>query len=543
MKKALIYCRVSTEEQAQSDRQSLKTQLRLCEKAIEETGAYKLAEKGVYEDPGKSATNMNRPGLQDMILRVQEDKSVGAVFVQDTDRVARNVSDHLTIKAILKKHEVELISVSQPSMEDSPEGNFMDLVIAGVNQFQSQITARKTIKSMEQKFNDGGWPTHAPIGYLNVGEKDNQEKRTVIIDPINGPLMAEAFKMYATGDYSVLAIVDHIHDKGFRSRTGKRIFANRMAEAFKNHFYYGEMRWRGLVGKGKHEPIINKELYDRCQRVAREHDHHKIRRNKFNFILRGFIYCASCNSRYLGDHNHVKNKSYYHCSRYETKRHKKEVICSGSYIETYILENMIQEEFNKLQFADKFIADIEVKLKIAYEAKKESVGTEKSRLLQAKIAVEKKLEASEEKLIDGVLDNASFERLKHKYRELIEDFETQLAKTDRSKNLKMDTIQQVLALVRNIGQSYAEAKPTLKQLFLGLFWHHFEVEDRKIIHAVKSPIVLALEAAGKLTMNELKKPIPNEYSGIGEPVRLTNVGGARRELNSRYRLHKPKFYH
>ncbi len=48
MNKALIYCRVSTEEQAQSDRQSLKTQLRLCEKAIDETSSYKLAEKGVY---------------------------------------------------------------------------------------------------------------------------------------------------------------------------------------------------------------------------------------------------------------------------------------------------------------------------------------------------------------------------------------------------------------------------------------------------------------------------------------------------------------
>ncbi|MFZ2149662.1 MAG: recombinase family protein [Minisyncoccia bacterium] len=532
MNKALIYCRVSTEEQAQSDRQSLKTQLRLCEKAIDDSSSYKLAENGVYEDPGKSATNMNRPGLQDMILRVQEDKSIGAVFVQDTDRVARNVSDHLTIKAILKKHNVELISVSQPSIEDSPEGNFMDLVIAGVNQFQSQITARKTIKSMEQKFNDGGWPTHAPIGYLNVGEKDNEEKRTVIVDPINGPLMVEAFKMYATGDYSVTAIVDCIHEKGFRSRTGKRIFANRMAEAFKNHFYYGEMRWRGLVNsKGKHQPIIDKELYDRCQRVARERDRYKLRRHTFNFILRSFVFCAVCKSKYVGDNNKVKKKSYYHCNRYRAKRYGEKITCTGRYVETYILENMIQEEFNKLQFTDKFITDIETKLKIAYETKKESVGTEKSRLLQAKIAVEKKLEVAEEKLIDGVLDNTSFERLKHKYRELIEDFENQLAKTERSKNMKMDTIQQVLALIRNIGQAYKEAKPTLKEMYIGLFWHHFEVEDRKIIQAVKSPIVLALEMAGSMAMSDLKKPIPNEYSDTGEPVRLSNVGGAYRDSN------------
>ena len=83
MNKALIYTRVSTEEQATSDRHSLKTQLSLCEKAIDDGGEYKLAPDGIYNDPGKSATNMKRPGLQDMLLRIQEDKTIRAVFVQE----------------------------------------------------------------------------------------------------------------------------------------------------------------------------------------------------------------------------------------------------------------------------------------------------------------------------------------------------------------------------------------------------------------------------------------------------------------------------
>lgn len=124
-----------------------------------------------------------------------------------------------------------------------------------------------------------------------------------------------------------------------------------------------------------------------------------------------------------------------------------------------------------------------------------------------------------------MLDNASFERLKHKYREMIENFEDQILKVERSKNMKMDTIQQVLALIRNIGGSYKEAKPTLKELYLSLFWHHIEVDDRKIVQAVKSPIVLALEAAGLMTAGELKKPIPSEYSEPDQSVRFTNVRG------------------
>lgn len=150
-----------------------------------------------------------------ILLRVQEDKIINAVFVQDTDRLARNANDHLTIKALLQKHEVELISVSQPGITDSPEGNFMDLVIAGVNQLQSQITARKTIKSLEQKFWDGWWPTKAPIGYLNVGDPEDEKKRIVAIDEEKAPFIQQAFKMYATGDHSVLEVRDFLYKKDF----------------------------------------------------------------------------------------------------------------------------------------------------------------------------------------------------------------------------------------------------------------------------------------------------------------------------------------
>ena len=134
MEHALIYCRVSTEEQAEDGHHSLATQLKLCKRAIEESNKFKLIDDGVFEDPGRSATNMNRPGLQDMLLKIQDDKTIRAVFIQDTDRLARNALDHMQIKAIMKKHDVELFSVSQPGITDSPEGNFMDLVIAGVNQ-------------------------------------------------------------------------------------------------------------------------------------------------------------------------------------------------------------------------------------------------------------------------------------------------------------------------------------------------------------------------------------------------------------------------
>lgn len=520
MNKALIYCRVSTDEQAGDERHSLKTQLRLCERGIEDTKTYKLADDGVYKDPGKSATNMNRPGLQDMLIRIQEDKSIGAVFVQDTDRLARNASDHLTIKALLRKHGVELISVSQPGLENTPEGNFMDLIIAGVNQLQSQITSRKTLKSMEQKYKDGWWPTRAPMGYINSGSPNDEKKRIITTDQMRAPLIAELFKMYATGDYSLIELRDLFYKKGLVTSVGKRVAMSKMFEMVKCHFYYGSMRWRGMTDIGNHEAIITKELFDKCQRVIKENNHYACRRHKYNFLLRGFVFCNKCGQRYTAEYHPLKNKAYYHCNRSNDQKK-----CTDKYVEVNELENQIADKFDSLQFSDEFIDKVVEKMKNIYESKKSDVGNQKKQFMNSKMSFEHKLEIAEEKLINGVIDDAEFTKMKLRYREQIEGIEDEMHKLDQTKNLKIDVIQDVLALMRNIGKTYRKAPTDLKRLYLGLFWDQFKSEDKVIVEATKSPIVLGLEQTGSLIWKE--ENITTNISVIISPER-----GAYRDSNS-----------
>ena len=539
MEKAIIYCRVSTDEQAGDERHSLKTQLRLCERAIEESGKYRLAGDGVYQDPGRSATNMNRPGLQDLLLRVREDKGIKAVFVQDTDRIARNANDHLTIKALLKKAEVQLISVSQPGMEDTPEGNFMDLVIAGVNQLQSQITSRKTLKSMEQKFDDGWWPTKAPLGYLNGGDPNDEKKRIVLTDKSRAPLIAETFRMYATGDYSAIEVRDAIYKKGLVTGAGKRLAQSKMFELLRCPFYYGEMRWRGKVKTGNHEAIITKDIFDRCQQVIAENNRYLCRRRRYAFLLNGFVFCAKCGQRYTAEHHFDKNKSYYHCCR--AGDHIK---CTDKYVEVQDLEGQVQERFDKLEFSPEFIERVVAKAKELYEQKRAGVTAEKERLTAAKLNLEKKLEIAEEKLLKGTLDDEAFTRIKGKTREQIDDLEDEIRKVERSKNLKIDVIQKLLALVRNIGQAYRKAPDPLKRLYLGLFWEEFRAGEKRIVEARKAPVILAIEEIGGLIDREKQAPVQEgRAQAIGattaaEAVIIAPIRGAYRESNPDQELHK-----
>jgi len=511
MEHALIYCRVSTEEQAEDGHHSLATQLKLCKRAIEESNKYKLANDGVFEDPGRSATNMNRPGLQDMLLRIQDDKAIRAVFIQDTDRLARNALDHMQIKAILKKHNVELFSVSQPGITDSPEGNFMDLVIAGVNQLQSQITSRKTLKSLEQKFWDGWWPTGTPVGYLNAGDPDDEKKRIVIIDEQRAPLVQEAFNMYVTGDYSVYEVRDALYQKGLTSKSGIRIAHSKMIDILKNPFYYGEMRWRGLINKGRHKPLINKETWERTQLVMAEHNRYACRRQKFNFILRGLTYCANCGQRYTAEHHPKKNKSYYHCNRSGDQ-----IKCRDKYVEVWDIEQQVADLFKFIEFTPRFTDKLVSRIEKIYGERKEVINKDKRALNTQKMMLEKKRDTAEEKLFAGLITDDDFTRVKVKIKEQLEALKDELYQQDKKLNMRIDELQDMLLFVRNAYEAYTKAPDELKRLFLGIYWDRFEVGDKKIQTVLPTPIIRSLLYAENLVFTD-------KYKKITDPKIITDM--------------------
>src|SRR6185295_17260862 len=135
--------------------------------------------------------------LQDLLAKCTETKETSAVIVQETDRLERNTHDHLTIRALLQKASVKLISVAQPMLDDSPEGKMIDTILASVNQFQSDISGRKVRKALQEKFDQGWWPALAPVGYVNVPDGqsgDDQRVRKIIRnDPAIWHLLQEGF--------------------------------------------------------------------------------------------------------------------------------------------------------------------------------------------------------------------------------------------------------------------------------------------------------------------------------------------------------------
>jgi len=490
-KSALIYCRVSTEDQVKGG-YSLQTQEKFCEKFACDNGYEILA---VYRDEGKSGTNLDRPALQDLFAKCQKDKSIEAIIVQETDRLARNTKDHLTIKALLKKADIKIISVAQPMLDDSPEGNMIDTILASVNQFQSDINSRKTKKNLQEKFNSGWWPGWAPLGYLN---KKRNERNIVVKDPERWDLVKEGLKIYLTGNYSALEIVNVLYKKGLKSRTGKRISNSIMINILKNPFYAGVMRWNKQEKTGRHEIMITPDEHKQILSIINSHNHHACRRRIHNFLLRGFVFCDICGQRYTAEKHRIgKNPDYYHCSARSIKHSNK-----GQNVRVKELEEQVEEQFKNIQFSKEFISLVIQKVKKLYEGKKIKKKQRKRILLNKKMKFERRKEIAERKLISGVLTDEDFIGIRDRLKEEITNIQNQIYELETKQDADVDTIREVLLLSRNIYRAYKKASYRMKRLYLAFFWDGFWAKDGKIIKSKPTKLVKILQNRRRIIIRD-----------------------------------------
>jgi hypothetical protein len=173
----------------------------------------------------------------------------------------------------------------------------MSPIHALMAEFYSANLASEIRKGMTQKAKMGGWPTRAPIGYLNVRDKTaGKEIAKVILDPERASLVREAFRLYSTGEYSILELQATMHAKGLTSpharRAGAPMSASKLAEMLANPFYAGVVEWGGVQYEGQHNLLVPRSLFDRVQDVLRAHDRVGVRQRRHDHYLKGLLFCG-----------------------------------------------------------------------------------------------------------------------------------------------------------------------------------------------------------------------------------------------------------
>ena len=475
MKTALIYSRVSTEEQAEEG-QSIETQIRICKKWAKEND-YQV--EAVYTDEGKSATNLNRPALQDLLARCRDESGINTILVQDTDRLARNTLDHLTIKAVLRKKSIEIISISQPMINDSPEGNLIDTILASVNTFQSQLTGRKTSKVLEEKAKMGWFPGGRPqLGYMNA-ENPNAtstlDRRIIILNPNTAPYIKQMFEMYLTGNNSLKAIADWLDQKGIKSVTGGKISTSSVDNYLNNPFYIGKFTWNDKAYLGKHEKLIDEATYNRVKEILGDRNQHASRKRIHNFLLSGFAYCADCGGRFWGEYHKKKNGveyEHYMCSKCK----------ANTYVKVSLLEKQVERLFQKIKLSKEYTKKIMDKALAMVKDLRQNTDSEKQRLMVKKNKLDSALkDLEDQRFVYRTINDEKYLSISTRFDNDIKLIDDELSKLTQDKSKKISELDELLKLAESIGDTYKKARPGLKRNYLTIFFEKFEVKKGKIV--------------------------------------------------------------
>ncbi len=326
-KRAVLYLRVSTKEQARRDGNaegySLPTQREAGQAKAEALGATVIEE---YLDKDTGTALAKRPAMQRLLRRVEQDEDVDYVIVHKLDRWARNTREDLIADFSLEVAGAHLISCSE-TIDRTASGRLLHSMLASVNEYHSRNMSDEIKRKTLQKVLDGGTPNVAPLGYRNVGEGG---RRYVIRDPEPADLLAWAFETYASGDWTVKSLLEALTERGLRSRGGpntprKQLSTSQLHRILRKPYYKGLVTYRGVNYPGKHDPIVSEETWDRVQDVLASHRSGTKQREHPHY-LKGTIYCGHCHSRLIVSMSRSKTGTvhpYYMC----LGRHQKRTDC------------------------------------------------------------------------------------------------------------------------------------------------------------------------------------------------------------------------
>ncbi len=348
MKRAIIYIRVSTDEQADKG-YSLRHQEEYLRKYCEMNNI--LVVDLIKED--YSAKTFERPAFTAMLSRLKgrQIKADLLVFTK-WDRFSRNAPDAYAMISTLTKIGVEPQAIEQPLDLSIPENKIMLAFYLSAPEVENDRRALNTLVGMRRAKKEGRWTAPAPCGYTNKLDENN---RKTIVPNEYAPIIKWAFEMLSTGQYAVEELRRMCNAKGLK--LGK----NRFNEIMKAPVYCGRIivpaykNEDQIVVRGQFEPIISEVLFDQVQDVMsgrRFKMAYKVCA-KDELPLRGFLDCPRCGKKLCGSGSRGKSGRihfYYHCLKGCKERVKAHEVNAAfsNFLSTLKFKKGVQEIYSEI---------------------------------------------------------------------------------------------------------------------------------------------------------------------------------------------------
>jgi site-specific DNA recombinase len=328
------------------------------------------------------------------------------------------------------------------------------------------------------KLKQGEWPHKPPVGYKSV--KGTSSRVEHVPDEAKGPLIRQAFELFASGDYSLKVLSEEMFARGLATGSGRMYSEENMKRILSRDFYVGRIVWNGTAYEGKHRPIVPKALFHRVQEVLKKRSADTGEKGRLDFLLRGLAYCAVCHRRLTGE-IHPRG-SYYHCLRAVDGPR-----CPQPYSPVKALDGQLERLYEALRQPPELIELLKVELEEIVHGRKKQAEREVGRLRTEIGETEQKEIRLLDEMLAGRVNSEIYEKMAKRFVEKRRQLGTRLAQLDVDYDDPLATLDESAKVASALSDlhrrfTFDERKDLLRAVFTRI-----EVADRAIVGVTLNP--------------------------------------------------------
>lgn len=443
---AALYCRLSRDDNMESESNSIQNQKKILQKAARDKGYTNTI---FFIDDGITGTTMKRPGFQKMIGAI-EAGYISAVFVKDLSRLGRNYIEvgKLT-EEFFPLHDVRLVAVSDGVDSDEGEDDFTPFKNI-MNEYYAKDISKKRRIVNKMKGNAGVPLSPPPYGYI----KNPDDPRFWVVEPEAAQVVRRIYRMalegYGLAETAAALGADGIVNPTYywRSRgvnrggskstveptkwghtTVKKILTSQEycgdVINFKSYSKSYKMKKRienpeenRAIFLNVHEAIIDRATWEKVQTLQKGTRRKKPTVTQEPSVFSGLLKCPECGGN-LNFHFNQNNPDikFFSCKNHNSGHR----LCTKThYIRLDFLEQVVLYEVRRLAcFANEYESDF-IKAMIGRSAKvAENERIRKQRELDTLTARNQELDMLFERLYEdnlaGKIDDARFGKMSKRY--------------------------------------------------------------------------------------------------------------------------------
>jgi DNA invertase Pin-like site-specific DNA recombinase len=319
--KYILYARKSTE---QDEKQALSI-----DSQIREMTQIAERENLQITEIRKESHSAKESGTRPVFESILEDLDKGyfnGILTWAPDRLSRNAGDLGKLVDLIDQSKLITIKTFGQNFTNSPSDKFLLMILCSQAKLENDNKSINVKRGLRTKCEMGLWPARPPTGYRKIDSRDS--KCEFEIDPERAPVIKQMFEKIVYEKISGRKLHEWLkYEINFKTLNGNHLSLGNVFKILNNTFYYGSFEFPKDSGnwyQGVHEPIIDKELFDKVRGHIKSQI---INSSNKDFSFTKTIKCALCGSGITADEKlkqlkdgSVNRHVYYRCCKSKDRK-------------------------------------------------------------------------------------------------------------------------------------------------------------------------------------------------------------------------------